>query len=132
ENSMGASHPSLKSVDWISDIYLTLLHSVSAEDAITAIDTIVVGAIGSFDASHEAVKAAFGRVVASVRTSKPTGAYDAFAKVALGTAPNNLFSTVGPLAANEAAKALCEFKGADGVDHASTAQLLSSAAEYMR
>ena len=36
--------------------------------------------------------------------------YNAFAKIAPGTVPYKLFSTVEPLAANAAAKAFYEFK----------------------
>merc|ERR1712242_433782 len=78
------SYPFLKSVDWLSPIYLKPLPGVSADKSLKAIHK----AIGSIDASgvtsaadYEAVNAAIGRVVASVPTSKVMDVYNAFAKV---------------------------------------------------
>merc|ERR1712107_399303 len=88
------SYPFLKSVDWLSPIYLKPLPGVSADKSLKAIDKAVMGssmngdllkqaaaahhkAIGSIDASgvtsaadYEAVNAAIGRIVASVPKSK--------------------------------------------------------------
>ena len=130
-----ASYPFMKSVDWTSDIFLKPLPGVSAKDALKAVDkAIVMGAaadgnalkaaaeahhkaIGSIDASgvpsaadYEAVNAARGRVVASVPTSKVMDVYNAFAKITPGDVTNKVFSTVDPQAANQAAKAVYEFK----------------------
>merc|ERR1719343_906274 len=102
-----ASYPFMKSVDWTSDIYLKPLPGVSAKAALKAVDkAIVMGAA----ADGNAVKAALGRVVASVPSSKVMDVYNAFAKIVPANVPNKLFSTVDPLAANAAAKAFYEFK----------------------
>merc|ERR1719158_2507340 len=130
-----ASYPFMKSVDWLSPLYLKPLPGVSAQASLKAIDkAIVMGsamdgnllkqaaeahhkAIGSIDATgvtsaadYEAVTAALGRVIASVPQSKVMDVFNAFGDVAGGTIPNNLFSMVNPLAASAAAKAFYEFK----------------------
>merc|ERR1712211_95854 len=114
-----ASYPFLKSVDWLSPIYLKPLPGVSAKESFKAIDkAFVMGsamdgnalkaaaeahhkAISSIDASgvtsaadYAAVNNALGHAVASVPTSKP----------------NNMFSLADPLAAAGAAKAFYDFK----------------------
>merc|ERR1711934_464473 len=130
-----ASYPFLKSVDWLSPIYLKPLPGVSAQAATKAVDkAIVMGsamdgnllkaaaeahhkAIDSIDgngltsaADYEAVNAALGRVVASVPASKVMDVYNAFAKLTNPAVPNKIFSTVNSLDANAAAKAFYEFK----------------------
>jgi len=130
-----ASYPFLKSVDWLSPIYLKPLPGVSAQAATKAIDkAIVMGsamdgnllkaaaeahhkAIGSIDAKgvtsaadYEALNAALGRVIASVPASKVMDVYNAFSGVVGSQIPNNMFSLADPLAANAAAKAFYEFK----------------------
>jgi len=129
------SYPFLKSVDWLSPIYLKPLPGVSSDKALKAVDkAIVMGsamdgnllkaaaeahhkAIGSIDsagvtsaADYEAVNAALGRVVASVPKSKVMDVYNSFADVVGSSIPNNMFSLADPLAANAAAKAFYEFK----------------------
>merc|ERR1711948_199021 len=99
-----ASYPFLKSVDWLSPIYLKPLPGVSATQALKAVDkAIVMGsamdgnllkaaaeahhkAIGSIDgkgvtsaADFEAITAALGRALASAPTSKVMDVYNAFA-----------------------------------------------------
>merc|ERR1712107_453578 len=130
-----ASYPFIKDVDWTSDVYLKPLPGVSAKEALTAVDKMIVmcasmdgkllkeaaeahhKAIGSIDgkgvtsaADYEAVNAALGRVVASVPTSKVMDVYNAFAAVVNPVIPNKMFSMVNPLDANAAAKAFYEFK----------------------
>jgi len=130
-----ASYPFMKSVDWLSPLYLKPLPGVSAQASLKAIDkAIVLGsamdgnllkaaaeahhkAIGSIDANgvtsaadFEAVNAALGRTIASVPASKVMDVYNAFSGVVGSQVPNKLFSTVDPLAANAAAKAFYEFK----------------------
>merc|ERR1712004_119907 len=129
------SYPFLKSVDWLSPIYLKPLPGVSADKSLKAIDkAIVMGAsmngdllkqaaaahhkaIGSIDAKgvtsaadYEAVNAAIGRIVASVPKSKVMDVFNAFKDVVNPAVPNKLFSTVNTLDANAAAKAFYEFK----------------------
>merc|ERR1712107_62863 len=131
------SYPFLKSVDWLSPIYLKPLPGVSADKSLKAIDkAIVMGssmngdllkqaaaahhkAIGSIDASgvtsaadYEAVNAAIGRIVASVPKSKVMDVFNAFKDVVGPTIPNNMFALADPLAASQAAKAFYEFKDA--------------------
>merc|ERR1712241_1021816 len=131
------SYPFLKSVDWLSPIYLKPLPGVSADKTLKAVDkAIVMGsamngdllkqaaaahhkAIGSIDkagvtsaADYEAVTAALGRVIASVPKSKVMDVYNAFGSIVNPAVPNKLFSTVNPLDAQAAAKAFYEFKDA--------------------
>merc|ERR1712241_153772 len=130
-----ASYPFIKDIDWLSDVYLKPLPGKTAPETLKAIDKmIVMGAkmdgnllkaaaeahhktIGSIDATgvtsaadYEAVNAALGRLVASVPKSKVMDVFNAFKDIAGGGVPNNLFSTVDPLAASAAAKAFYEFK----------------------
>merc|ERR1712039_366497 len=130
-----ASYPFLKSVDWLSPIYLKPLPGASAQQTLKAIDkAIVMGsamdgnllkaaaeahhkAIGSIDATgvtsaadYAAVNAALGRVIASVPASKVMDVYNAFAKLVKPDVPSKLFSTVNSLDAQAAAKAFYEFK----------------------
>jgi len=130
-----ASYPFLKSIDWLSPIYIKPLPGVSAQASLKAIDkAIVMGsamdgnllkaaaeahhkAIGSIDAKgvtsaadYEALNAALGRVIASVPASKVMDVYNAFSGVVGSQIPNNMFSLADPLAANAAAKAFYEFK----------------------
>merc|ERR1711963_781647 len=129
------SYPFLKSVDWLSPIYLKPLPGVSAKQSLKAIDkAIVMGsamdgnllkaaaeahhkAIGSIDAAgvtsaadYAAVNAALGRVIASVPPSKVMDVYNAFSGIVGSGIPNNMFSLADPLAAQSAAKAFYEFK----------------------
>jgi len=129
------SYPFMKSVDWLSPIYLKPLPGVSADKALKAVDkAIVMGsamngqllqqaaaahhkAIGSIDsagltsaADYEAVNAALGRVIASVPKSKVMDVFNAFKDVVGGQIPNKMFSMADPLAASAAAKAFYEFK----------------------
>merc|ERR1712091_521769 len=124
-----ASYPFLKDIDWTSDLFNKPHPGASVSQVLKAVDkTIVMGsaidgnllkaaaeahhkAIGSIDAKgvtsaadYEAVNAALGRVVASVPTSKVMDVYNAFAALVNPSVPNKLFSTVGPLNANQAAK----------------------------
>merc|ERR1719336_1407550 len=135
EKLSAESYPFLKSVDWLSPIYLKPLPGVPAQKSLKAIDkAIVMGsamdgnllkaaaeahhtAIGSIDASgvtsaadYAAVNAALGRAVASVPTSKVMDVYNAFKDIVGPQIPNNLFSLADPLAAGAAAKAFYEFK----------------------
>merc|ERR1712107_610374 len=107
------SYPFLKSVDWLSPIYLKPLPGVSAQKTLKVIDK----AIGSIDATgvtsaadYAAVNAALGRVIASVPASKVMDVYNAFSGVVDPQIPNNMFSLAAPLAAQSAAKAFYEFK----------------------
>merc|ERR1712117_856354 len=115
------SYPFLKSVDWMSPIYLKPLPGVSADKSLKAIDkAIVMGAsmngdllkqaaaahhkaIGSIDAKgvtsaadYEAVNAAIGRIVASVPKSKVMDVYNSMSKVVDSSVTNNMFSKVNP------------------------------------
>merc|ERR1719478_594219 len=130
-----ASYPFIKDVDWTSDVYLKPLPGVSAKDALTAVDKMIVmgasmdgkllkeageahhKAIASVDAKgvtsaadYEAVNAALGKVIASVPKSQVMDVYNAFAKITDPNIPNKLYSMVGsatePIAAY---KALLEF-----------------------
>merc|ERR1712012_527494 len=130
-----ASYPFLKSIDWLSDIYVKPLPGTNIKDTLKAIDkAIVMGsnmdgnllkaaaeahhkAIGSIDAKgvtsaadHAAVNAALAKAIASVPQSQTMDVYNAFAKAVPGAVPNMMFSMVNPLDANAAAKAFYDFK----------------------
>merc|ERR1711972_603904 len=130
-----ASYPSIKDIDWLSDVYLKPLPGKTAPETLQAIDKMIVmgakmdgnllkaaaeahhKAIGSIDATgvtsaadYEAVNAALGRVVASVPKSKVMDVFNAFSGVVGPNIPNKMFSMADPLAASAAAKAFYEFK----------------------
>merc|ERR1711862_555024 len=112
-----ASYPFIQDVDWTSDVYLKPLPGVSAKEALTAIDKMIVmggsmdgkllkeaaeahhKAIGSIDAKgvtsaadYEAVNAALGKLIASVPRSQVMDVYNSFAKIlGSGVVANNMF-----------------------------------------
>merc|ERR1712063_219507 len=108
-----ASYPFIKEVDWTSPLYLTPLPGVSAKEALTAVDKMIVmgasmdgkllkeaaeahhKAIGSIDAKgvtsaadYEAVNAALGKLIASVPESQVMDVYNSFAKILSPTIGN--------------------------------------------
>jgi len=111
-----ASYPFIQDVDWTSDVYLKPLPGVSAKEALTAVDKMIVmggsmdgkllkeaaeahhKAIGSIDAKgvtsaadYEAVNAALGKLIASVPQSQVMDVYNSFAKIlGSGVVANNL------------------------------------------
>merc|ERR1712205_212706 len=114
-----ASYPFIQDVDWTSDVYLKPLPGVSAKEALTAVDKMIVmgasmdgkllkeaaeahhKAIGSIDskgmtsaADYEAVNAGLGKLIASVPQSQVMDVYNAFAKGLPPIVGNKLFSTV--------------------------------------
>merc|ERR1712054_648462 len=112
-----ASYPFITDVDWTSDVYLKPLPGVSAKEALTAVDKMIVmgasmdgkllkeaaeahhKAIGSIDskgvtsaADYGAVNAALGKLIASVPQSQVMDVYNAFAKIlGSGVVANNMF-----------------------------------------
>ena len=72
-----------------------------------------IGSIGAKGvtsaADYQAVNAAPGRSGASVQTSWVRGGYNAWAEIVNAAVTNKLFSTLGPLEAQSAAKALYDF-----------------------
>merc|ERR1711967_58000 len=107
----------IQDVDWTSDVYLKPLPGVSAKEALTAVDKMIVmgasmdgkllkeaaeahhKAILSADsngvttaADYEAVNAALGKIIASVPQSQVMDVYNAFAKILPPVVGNNLFS----------------------------------------
>jgi hypothetical protein len=132
-----ASYPFIKEVDWTSDLFSKPLPGVSAKEALTLVDKMIVmgasmdgkllkeaaeahhKAIGSIDAKgvtsaadYAAVNAALGKVIASVPQSQVMDVYNAFAKSLPPIVGNKLFSTVNGADAIGAYKALIEFTGA--------------------
>lgn len=130
-----ASYPFIQDVDWTSDVYLKPLPGVSAKEALTAVDKMIVmgasmdgkllkeaaeahhKAIGSIDAKgvtsaadYGAVNAALGKLIASVPQSQVMDVYNAFAKILNPTIGNNLFQFSKGADAIGAYKALLEFK----------------------
>merc|ERR1711988_1506405 len=130
-----ASYPFIKEVDWTSPLYLTPLPGVSAKEALTAVDKMIVmgatmdgkllkeageahhKAIGSVDskgvtssADYEGVNAALGKLIASVPQSQVMDVYNAFAKIVNPAVPNYNFATVNAADAITAYKALINFK----------------------
>merc|ERR1712232_832123 len=129
------SYPFIKDVDWTSDVYLKPLPGVSAKEALTAVDKMIVmgasmdgkllkeaaaahhKAIGGVDGKgvltagdYEAVNAALGKLIASVPQSQVMDVYNAFAKILNPTIGNNLFQFSKGADAIGAYKALLEFK----------------------
>merc|ERR1712203_419166 len=109
EKLSAASYPFLKSVDWLSPIYLKPLPGVSAKESLKAISSIDASGVPSA-ADYAAVNNALGHAVASVPTSKGMDVYNAFKGIVPSSIPNNLFSLADPLAAAGAAKAFYDFK----------------------
>jgi len=132
-----ASYPFIQEVDWTSDLFSKPLPGVSAKEALTLVDKMIVmgasmdgkllkeaaeahhKAIGSIDAKgvtsaadYAAVNAALGKVIASVPQSQVMDVYNAFAKTLPPIVGNKLFSTVNGADAIGAYKALIEFTGA--------------------
>merc|ERR1719271_1281011 len=133
-----ASYPFIQDVDWTSDVYLKPLPGVSAKEALTAIDKMIVmggsmdgkllkeaaeahhKAIGSIDAKgvtsagdYEAVNAALGKLIASVPQSQVMDVYNAFAKILPPVVGNFNYATFNKGAdAIAAHKALITFSDA--------------------
>jgi len=130
-----ASYPFISDVDWTSDVYLKPLPGVSAKEALTAVDKMIVmgasmdgkllkeaaeahhKAIGSVDskgvtsaADYGAVNAALGKLIASVPQSQVMDVYNAFAKILNPVIGNNLFQFSKGADAIAAYKGLLEFK----------------------
>merc|ERR1711998_72370 len=104
-----ASYPFISDVDWTSDVYLKPLPGVSAKEALTAVDKMIVmgasmdgkllkeaaeahhKAIGSVDskgvtsaADYGAVNAALGKLIASVPQSQVMDVYNSIGKLVGG------------------------------------------------
>merc|ERR1712048_913300 len=114
-----ASYPFLKSVDWLSPIYLKPLPGVSAKESLKAIDKAIVMGSAMDGNALKAAAEAHHKAINSIDASGVTSAADyAAVNNALGHAvasvpssvPNNLFSLADPLAAAGAAKAFYDFK----------------------
>merc|ERR1739837_24119 len=130
-----ASYPFIKSAPWDSDLFLKPLPGVSPNEAMKAVDKMIVmgasmdgkllqeaamahsKALNSMDsklvtdaASYEAVNAALGKVIASVPTSQVMDVYNAFGKIVSPVVPNYLFSSVNPADAQAAYAAFLSFK----------------------
>merc|ERR1712232_922775 len=130
-----ASYPFIKEVDWTSDLFSKPLPGVSAKEALTLVDKMIVmgasmdgkllkeaaeahhKAIGSIDgkgvtsaADYAAVNAALGKLIASVPQSQVMDVYNAFAKILNPVIGNNLFQFSKGADAIAAYKALLEFK----------------------
>merc|ERR1711997_691852 len=125
----------MKDVDWTSSLYLTKPGSVSAKNALAAVDkALVMGAgmdskalqeaaqahvkaIANVDAKgvltqddFTAINAGLGKAIAAVPTAKVMDVYYAFGKITNGVVPNFLYSTVNPQDAIKAYNAFLSFK----------------------
>merc|ERR1719263_299953 len=133
-----ASYPFIKEVDWTSPVYLTPLPGVSAKQALTAVDKMIVmgatmdgkllkeageahhKAIGSIDSKgvtsatdYEAVNAALGKLIASVPQSQVMDVYNAFYKIiGNGVVANQMFQFSKGADAIGAYSAFLNFKDA--------------------
>jgi hypothetical protein len=131
-----ASYPFMQSVDWNSDLFTKPLPGVTPAQVMKAIDKALVmgsamdgNALQSAAMAHHqaiangvdargmtskadytAINAALGKLIATVPSSKVMDVYNAFAAITSANVPNQLFSSVNPLAANSAAQAFYEFK----------------------
>merc|ERR1712050_290449 len=131
-----AAYPLIKDVDWTSDLFSKPIPGKEAQDALKAVDKMIVMGSQMDGASlQEAAKAhvkaiegmsekgvlsladftaintGLGKAIASVPTSTVMDVYNSMAKF-IGDAPvpNKLYSTVNPQDAQAAYNALLEFK----------------------
>jgi hypothetical protein len=131
-----ASYPFIQDVDWTSDLFSKPIPGKSPQEAMKAIDKMIVmgsamdgaalqeaakahvKAIEGMDSKgvltqgdYSAINAGLGKAIASVPTSKVMDVYNAVAKlIGNSPVPNKLFSTVGPNDAQAAYNAFLEFK----------------------
>lgn len=131
-----ASYPFIKDIDWTSDLFSKPIPGKSAQDAMKAVDKMIVmgaamdgaalqdaakahaKAIEGMDAKgvltladYTAVNAGLGKAISSVPTNTVMDVYNSMAKL-IGSAPvpNKLYSTVNPNDAQAAYNAFLEFK----------------------
>merc|ERR1712076_270125 len=131
-----AAYPLIKDVDWTSDLFSKPIPGKSPQEAMKAIDKMIVmgsamdgaalqeaakahvKAIEGMDSKgvltqgdYPAINAGLGKAIASVPTSKVMDVYNSVAKlIGESPVPNKLFSTVNPNDAQAAYNALLEFK----------------------
>merc|ERR1712232_1276702 len=130
------SYPSIKDVDWTSDLALKPIPGASPQTVMKAVDEMIVmgaamdgaalkeaaqahvKAIEGMDSKgvlsqsdFEAINAGLGKAIASVPTSKVMDVYNAMSGVIRSSpVPNYLYSSVNPKDAQAAYNALLEFK----------------------
>merc|ERR1712207_14927 len=122
-----ASYPFIKSAPWDSDLFLKPLPGVSPNQAMKAVDKMIVmgasmdgkllqeaamahsKALNSMDGKL-VTNAALGKVIASVPTSQVMDVYNAVGKITGSSVPNQLFSMSAPGEAVAAYDALMQFK----------------------
>jgi len=129
------SYAFMKEVDWTSNLFLKKPGSVTAKDALNAVDkALVMGAgmdskalqeaaqahvkaIANMDSKgvlmledYTAINAGLGKAIAAVPTSRVMDVYNAFSKITDGGVPNQLYSTVNPQDAMKAYNAFLNFK----------------------
>jgi len=131
-----AAYPLIQDVDWTSDLFSKPIPGQSAQDALKAVDKMIVmgaamdgaalqdaakahaKAIEGMDAKgvlsqadFEAINAGLGKAIASVPTGTVMDVYNSMAKlVGSSPVPNYLYSLVKPQDAQAAYNALLEFK----------------------
>merc|ERR1719506_2774501 len=131
-----AAYPFIKDIDWTDSLYSKPIPGKSPQEAMKAIDKMIVmgskmggaelreaalahaKAIQNMDAKgvlsqgdFEAINAGLGKAIASVPTSTVMDVYNEMAKlVGSSPVPNYLFSKVNPQDAQAAYNALLEFK----------------------
>jgi hypothetical protein len=131
-----AAYPLIKDVDWTSDLFSKPIPGKEAQDALKAVDKMIVmgsqmdGAslqeaakahVKAIEGMSEkgvlsladftAINAGLGKAISSVPTSTVMDVYNSMAKlVGSSPVPNKLYSTVNPQDAQAAYTALLEFK----------------------
>merc|ERR1712241_434472 len=131
-----ASYPFIQDIDWTSDLFSKPIPGKSPQEAMKAVDKMIVmgsamdgaalqeaarahvKAIDGMSAKgvltqgdYTAINAGLGKAIASVPTSKVMDVYNAVAKlIGDSPVPNKLLSTVSPNDAQAAYNALLEFK----------------------
>merc|ERR1711992_259569 len=131
-----AAYPFMKDIDWTDTLYSKPIPGKSPQEAMKAIDKMIVmgstmdgaalkeaatahvKAIEGINAKgvltqgdYAAINAGLGKAISSVPTSKVMDVYNAVAKlIGDSPVPNKLFSTVNPNDAQAAYNALLEFK----------------------
>merc|ERR1712232_265883 len=111
-----AAYPLIKDVDWTSDLSLQPLPGVSPNQALKAIDKVLVmgasmdGALlkAGAEAHHKAIGSSDAKLVASLGDFEAVNA--ALGKIVNPVVPNNLYSSVNPGDAQAAYAALLSFK----------------------
>merc|ERR1712241_681543 len=106
-----AAYPFMKDIDWTDTLYSKPIPGKAPQEAMKAIDKMIVMGSKMDGASLKEAAMAHGKAIASVPTSTVMDVYSEMAKlVGSSPVPNFLFSKVSPQDAMAAYNGLMEFK----------------------